>query len=77
MSCSSATKFPARENAPELRKAAASTRLFWTRYFGRLVLVYRRRRQRKHLLRLDDRLLSDIGVSRQEAEREAQKPLWR
>jgi uncharacterized protein YjiS (DUF1127 family) len=27
--------------------------------------------------RLDDRLLSDIGIVRELAEREAQKPFWR
>jgi uncharacterized protein YjiS (DUF1127 family) len=77
MSCTSVTKFTSREITPELMKVAASRRVFWFRYFARLVLVYRRRRQRKHLLRLDDRLLADIGVSRREAEREARKPLWR
>ncbi len=36
-----------------------------------------RQRQRKALGRLDDRLLADIGVSRQAAEQEAAKPIWR
>ena len=35
-----------------------------------------RARQRKMLARLDDRLLSDIGLSRSEVEREVQKPFW-
>jgi uncharacterized protein YjiS (DUF1127 family) len=34
-------------------------------------------RQRKMLARLDDRLLSDIGLSRSDVEREVQKPFWR
>lgn len=36
-----------------------------------------RHRQRRSLLRLDDRLLEDIGVSRADAEAEAAKPFWR
>ena len=34
------------------------------------------RRQRRDLLLLDDHLLNDIGVSREEALREAHRPLW-
>jgi uncharacterized protein YjiS (DUF1127 family) len=33
--------------------------------------------QRQALLELDPRLLNDIGVTREEAEREARKPFWR
>lgn len=36
-----------------------------------------RREQRRHLVSLDDRMLQDIGVSRVEAELEADKPFWR
>jgi uncharacterized protein YjiS (DUF1127 family) len=36
-----------------------------------------RARQRRILATFDDRLLSDIGVTRLEAEREARKPFWR
>ncbi len=36
-----------------------------------------RDRQRRHLVALDDRLLSDMGFSRAEAEREAAIPFWR
>ncbi len=35
------------------------------------------RRQRRALAMLDMRGLSDIGISRPEAEREARKPLWK
>jgi uncharacterized protein YjiS (DUF1127 family) len=43
-------------------------------------LVFRlidRQRQRRELLDLDDHLLNDIGVSRQEAVWEARKPFWK
>jgi uncharacterized protein YjiS (DUF1127 family) len=36
-----------------------------------------RRRQRQALLELDDRLLRDIGLTREQAEREAHKPVWK
>src|SRR5262245_2555661 len=36
-----------------------------------------RRRQRKALLELDDRLLRDIGVNRDQALEEGRKPFWR
>jgi len=38
---------------------------------------YERWRQRQALLSLDDHLLKDIGISRAEAELEADKPFWR
>ncbi|NQU62102.1 MAG: DUF1127 domain-containing protein [Rhodospirillales bacterium] len=46
-----------------LRRAA----MFW----------FSRARQRRALLRLDSRLLSDIGVDRPSARREGIKPFWR
>ncbi|MCV6586020.1 MAG: DUF1127 domain-containing protein [Marinibacterium sp.] len=33
-------------------------------------------RQRQHLRRLDDDALADIGLTRQDAEREAARPVW-
>lgn len=33
-------------------------------------------RQRQHLKALDDQALSDIGVSRAQAQREATRPIW-
>ena len=33
-------------------------------------------RQRRHLARLDDHLLRDIGLTRAEAERECLRPAW-
>lgn len=50
--------------------------------FGRrlgswLVLAYRRRQQRRALGQLDDRLLRDIGIDREDVLLEAAKPFWR
>jgi uncharacterized protein YjiS (DUF1127 family) len=42
-----------------------------------LLQFHERARQRQALMALDDRLLKDIGVSRADAEREANKPFWR
>ena len=36
-----------------------------------------RRWQRQALIALDDRLLNDIGVTRDQAREESRKPLWR
>lgn len=48
------------------------------RLLGRwLAAAYRRRQQRRALAQLDDRLLRDIGVDRQDALLEAAKPFWR
>ena len=40
-------------------------------------LLYQRVRQRRALAQLDRRLLRDIGVTPEQAEREAAKPFWR
>jgi uncharacterized protein YjiS (DUF1127 family) len=39
--------------------------------------MHDRWRQRQALLKLDDRLLRDIGITREQAEREACKPFWK
>ena len=36
-----------------------------------------RRRQRQALAALDDHLLNDVGLSREQASREAAKPFWK
>ena len=41
-----------------------------------LMLWYERHRQRRHLARLDERLLRDIGIDRADAMREVSKPFW-
>ncbi|PLX62503.1 DUF1127 domain-containing protein [Sedimenticola selenatireducens] len=48
------------------------------RRLGELITIwYQRQQQRRVLLQLNDRMLSDIGISRCEAEQEAAKPFWR
>ncbi len=49
-----------------LRDFTASLRLWW-----------QRSRSRRHLLRLNECQLRDIGIDRQAAEQEARKPFWR
>ena len=39
--------------------------------------AYERWRQRQALMRLDDHLLKDIGVSRADVDNEVNKPFWR
>ena len=36
-----------------------------------------RRRQRQALAELDEHLLNDVGLSREQAHREANKPFWK
>jgi uncharacterized protein YjiS (DUF1127 family) len=48
--------------------------------FGDIVRLaaecYRRAQSRRQLRELDDRLLADIGLSREAAREEARKPFW-
>lgn len=44
--------------------------------FDRFATWSERRRQRRALEALPDHLLSDIGISRADAEQEAHKPFW-
>lgn len=43
---------------------------------ARLVHLFAVRRQRRALLKLDDRALEDIGISRKEARAEASRSFW-
>ncbi len=63
--------FACTSTAPRLRR--------WStlRFVDMLLQFHERARQRQALMALDDRLLKDIGVSRADAEREANKPFWR
>jgi uncharacterized protein YjiS (DUF1127 family) len=47
------------------------------RLVSALILWAERARQRRHLARLDDALLKDIGLTRCDAEMESAKPFWK
>jgi uncharacterized protein YjiS (DUF1127 family) len=44
---------------------------------GYLKSMLDRQRQRRALLLLDDRLLKDVGVTREQVKKEGGKPFWR
>jgi uncharacterized protein YjiS (DUF1127 family) len=56
-----------RGTMPSLLARACATMLRWAR----------RRRARYELAQLDERLLRDVGLTRQQVERERSKPFWR
>jgi uncharacterized protein YjiS (DUF1127 family) len=60
---------PSRHRSWRMRLGSAAARAvwFWTE----------RSRQRRALAELDDRLLRDIGLTRDEARRECANPFWR
>jgi uncharacterized protein YjiS (DUF1127 family) len=47
-----------------------------TGFFGRLSNAFEIHRQRRYLAEMSDRLLEDIGVSREQANKEAKRPFW-
>jgi uncharacterized protein YjiS (DUF1127 family) len=49
----------------------------WGMFWRWCIRCSARSRQRQALSSLDDRLLEDIGVTRQEADVEAAKPFWK
>jgi uncharacterized protein YjiS (DUF1127 family) len=49
----------------------------FTDFVEAVILWIERQRERQALLRLDDRMLRDIGLTRVDVEREADKPFWR
>ena len=61
------------------RQQSVSSRLVggWLRRLAFWIDRSRQRRQLGELAEFDNHLLKDIGVSRQEALREAAKPFWR
>lgn len=64
--------------APRVRTSNGKTCGHWLHITAaRLWSWYLRARQRRELLWLDERLLRDIGITADEARREAAKPFWR
>ncbi|MEJ8561096.1 DUF1127 domain-containing protein [Yoonia sp. GPGPB17] len=53
-------------------KHSMKPRSFWAKLDAMLTV----RRQRRHLLDLDDHMLNDIGISRSEAVQESLKSSW-
>lgn len=44
--------------------------------FGRLRMAFALSKQRRELANLDDALLEDIGVTREQAVKESERPVW-
>lgn len=63
---------PTTATAPSFTPAHAG----WRHLTGRIRHLLDRRRWRQDLAALDDRLLADIGVTREQARREAGKSFW-
>ncbi|MFQ5546247.1 MAG: DUF1127 domain-containing protein [Acidiferrobacterales bacterium] len=60
--------------------AADAIHVLWWRMRGLIDMLsawHERAHQRRALLTLDDCMLKDIGISRTDAELEANKPFWR
>jgi uncharacterized protein YjiS (DUF1127 family) len=55
----------------------AAGRALLLRLAGTMVIWLDRRQGRRDLRELDDRLLADVGISREDAVCEAGKPFWR
>ena len=66
------------EKLPAIERNAPQP--LWARLVGawrRIGEMAQRQRQRRHLARLDDHLLDDIGLSREQVNSELAKPFWR
>ena len=78
MPCGNKTYFSPLGIVRRPRVAVRSPRPKW---LDAILRTYRqlleRRKQRQTLLELNDHMLSDIGLSREEASREASKWFWR
>jgi uncharacterized protein YjiS (DUF1127 family) len=76
MSCGTKSRSP----SPYLYVApfrAERTPAWVVRVFAAADRALQRRRQRNALLELSDRQLKDIGVTREQAQKEGHKPFWR
>ena len=79
MKTSSSTAIPgvsASSRASRTNWQPAAVRGWSSEILEKMQLWYGRARQRRQLSHLNDRLLSDIGVDRFDAEQESRKPFW-
>jgi uncharacterized protein YjiS (DUF1127 family) len=67
----------ARERIPRPQYISATAAVGWLRMVRFWIGRHRQRRRLGELAELDNYLLKDIGVSQDEALREAAKPFWR
>ena len=76
MSCGSSTFSRSTESRMAIARPAivVPSPFGWMRPIARM---HARWQQRQDLLDLEDRLLTDIGVTRRQAELEARKPFWK
>lgn len=68
---------PRLTGGPPKTVAPRTWRCLLLRWLSTLDLWEQRRRSRRQLRQLSDALLSDIGVDRERARQEADKPFWR
>ena len=61
----------------DVEPASISLRRFLLCFTTAYRLCRERYRQRRQLLEMDDRQLKDIGITREQAEQEGRKPLWK
>lgn len=54
----------------------AITIAFFPRWIATLMRTHERWRQRQDLRELEDHLLRDVGITREQAQYEASKPFW-
>ncbi|WEX09374.1 DUF1127 domain-containing protein [Chelativorans sp. AA-79] len=66
----------AAEGRKPSRRGRPITQFFVAR-LARAARLYERYRQRRHLAELDDHLLADVGLTRQDVHRECSQPFWR
>jgi uncharacterized protein YjiS (DUF1127 family) len=59
-----------------LRHGTATTTAALPQLIAALLRMHERWRQRHDLRELDDHLLGDIGITREQARQEAGKPFW-
>jgi uncharacterized protein YjiS (DUF1127 family) len=78
MPCGSTTYIPTNhiETASPSRRDLGWSWQIPLSWLAKIALGLERRHQRRELLQLDDRLLADIGISREQAVEEALKSSW-